>query len=214
MSQHKKIAWESWNAVISEDLEQEPTENPQAEEKEEFYFPSAPEEMEAQFGEVFITQPRVIHTPIGTYAEESRFKPSDRWDCWIGYTNFDITHSIAKMLEDDIDGVEALKILGRYTFFIGVGKMFNISNVRLSIEKSLCVYTEQEILNSPETKSTVDLVKSQLSAQKYWSMFVSPEGKVDYVVSNTMDKIYLDGLNGLIELKKDIGGIILRGEDG
>ena len=92
--------------------------------------------------------------------------------------------------------------------------MFNISNVRLSIEKSLCVYTEQEILNSPETKSTVDLVKSQLSAQKYWSMFVSPEGKVDYVVSNTMDKIYLDGLNGLIELKKDIGGIILRGEDG
>ena len=45
-------------------------------------------------------------------------------------------------------------------------------------------------------------------------MLVSPEGKVEYVVSDAMDKIYLDGLNDLLELKHNIGGIILRGQNG
>ena len=45
-------------------------------------------------------------------------------------------------------------------------------------------------------------------------MLVSPEGKVEYIVSDKMDKMYLDGLSGLLELKQDIGGIILRGNNG
>ena len=45
-------------------------------------------------------------------------------------------------------------------------------------------------------------------------MLVSPEGKVEYVVSDNMDKVYLDGLNNLMELKQNIGGIILRGQNG
>ena len=45
-------------------------------------------------------------------------------------------------------------------------------------------------------------------------MLVSPEGEVEYIVSDKMDKPYLDGLSGLLELKKSRGGIILRGNDG
>ena len=141
-------------------------------------------------------------------------KPSDRWDCWIGYTNFPITNKISRILNKEIEGIEALKILGKYSFFIGVAKLFDITDVRKDVEEALCVYTESEILSDEETQETVDLVKNQLKGNKYWSILVSPKGKVDYIVSDCMDKVYLDGLNDLIERKNEIGGIILRSQDG
>ena len=131
----------------------------------------------------------------------------------MGYSNFDITNDIADKIEA-VNGVEALRVMGRYSFFIGVGKLFDIKEVRTDIEKELCVYTEQEILSNENTQATVNLVKEQLKTKKYWSMLVSPEGEVEYIVSDKMDKPYLDGLSGLLELKKSRGGIILRGNDG
>ena len=117
-------------------------------------------------------------------------------------------------LNKDISGIEALKILGKYSFFIGVAKLFDISDVRKSIEEALCIYTESEVLSDEETQETVDLVKDQLKNNKFWSILVSPEGKVEYIVSDCMDRVYLDGLNNLIERKNEIGGIILRSQDG
>jgi dimeric dUTPase (all-alpha-NTP-PPase superfamily) len=51
----------------------------------------------------------------------------------MGHTNFDITNRIKETL-DSIEGIEILKICSRYRFFIGVGQMFNFSEVRKSIE--------------------------------------------------------------------------------
>lgn len=58
------------------------------------------------------------------------------FDCWIGHTNFDITINTKNIL-DKIDGVEVLKILSRYRFFIGVGKLFDFKEVRQEIEENL-----------------------------------------------------------------------------
>lgn len=210
MSTHKKIAWESWNAM-AQDIDQTASIMMEMEEEE----PTSFEQMEkGEINEIFIQQPKFVYTPLGIYPAESTFKPSDRWDCWIGYTNFGITQNIAKILNTEIEGIECLKILGKYSFFMGVGKLFDITDVRQKIETTLCAYTEKEILSDEDTQTTVDLVKEQLSTKKYWSMLVSPEGKVEYVVSDDMDKVYLDGLNGLLELKQNIGGIILRGQNG
>ena len=211
MSTHKKIAWESWNAVV-EEIESFPSSIEPYEEEGAQSFDQM--DKPSEFGEIFIQQPKFVYTPLGIYPAESTFKPSDRWDCWIGYTNFGITKNIANILDTQVDGVEALKILGKYSFFIGVGKLFDITDVRQNIESALCAYTEQEILSNEDTQATVDLVKEQLSTNKYWSMLVFPEGKVEYVVSDNMDKVYLDGLNNLMELKQNIGGIILRGQNG
>ena len=71
----------------------------------------------------------------------------------------------------------------------------------------------KEVLDE-ETKITVDLVRGQLESNKYWSILVTSSGKVDYVVSNSLDQTYLDGLNKLLEVKKELGGIILRGDHG
>jgi len=155
----------------------------------------------------------VIQTPVGVFSTDSMFKPSDRWDCWIGTANFDITQEIKdKILE--IDGVACLKIMDRYTFFVGVPDLqFSFNDVRQEIENQLCVYTEQEVMTD-EVKATVDLVKKQLENQKYWSILVRVNGNLDYVVSDELDQKYMERLNKLVELKQSHGGIILRGKNG
>jgi|694.fasta_scaffold00435_62 hypothetical protein len=58
------------------------------------------------------------------------------FDCWIGHTNFDLTHSTKDVL-NKVPGVELLKIFSRYRFFIGIGTMFDFTKVRNDIEKAL-----------------------------------------------------------------------------
>jgi hypothetical protein len=58
------------------------------------------------------------------------------FDCWIGHTNFDLTKNIKDKL-DKTAGVEILKIWSRYRFFVGIGRMFDFTEVRNSIEKIL-----------------------------------------------------------------------------
>lgn len=208
MSGHKKIAWESWNAKVDilslgESIEIEEAEYQETDQMSQL-----------NIEPYILEQQRILYTPIGPYPEESMLKPSDRWDCWIAYTNFPVTNKVSNLLNKDVDGIEALKILGKYSFFIGVAKLFDIADVRKEIEEKLCAYTESEILSNEETQETVNLVKSQLKNNNYWSILVSPEGKVEYVVSDCMDKVYLDGLNKLIENKRLYGGIILRSKHG
>ena len=206
----KKICWKSWNAVVEEFImrEQEAAEQLQ----EELEASINPEMQILPIG-AFDAMPKILHTPLGIYPLDSAFKPSDRWDCWTGTTNFSITHGIKDSL-GTIEGIEALRIIGRYTFFIGVASLFDFKDVRLDIEKKLCGYTEKELLSNEDTKATVNLVKEQLLSSKYWSILVASTGKVDYIVSDNLDKEYLDGLNELLEIKQVLGGIILRGDHG
>ena len=212
MSKPKQIAWESWNARIEEMITPLDLPSPETHISETPYNDiEIPHELLSQ--DFFIQPQKILYTPMGPYPEESLMKPSDRWDCWLGYTNFDIVNAVEDQIEN-IAGVEALRVLGRYTFFMGVGKLFDIKNVRADIEKELCVYTEREILSNENTQATVNLVKDQLKTQKYWSILVSPEGDVEYIVSDKLDRVYLEGLSGLLERKQNLGGIILRGNDG
>mgnify|MGYP003113048072 CR=1 FL=1 len=205
----KKICWKSWNASVDEHIEMEKQIQEELEEElqshmggEMPFLPIGPDPMQ-----------KILYTPIGMYPLDSSWKPSDRWDCWIGSTNFSITHGIKETLSK-IEGIEALRIIGRYTFFIGIASLFDFKNVRPDVEKKICGYSEKEVLSNEETQATVDLMKEQLKGNKYWSILVAPTGKVDYVVSDNLDQAYLDGLGELLELKQRIGGIILRGDHG
>ena len=73
MTKNKKIAWESWNAKF------------ETEEDDDCYIYSDQEETENDMldlvpFDMFMPQPRIVHTPIGVYPEDSMLKPSDRWD--------------------------------------------------------------------------------------------------------------------------------------
>jgi hypothetical protein len=58
------------------------------------------------------------------------------YECWMGHTNFNITPKIKKTL-DSVAGVEIMKVCTRYRFFVGIGRMFDFSEVRKDIENRL-----------------------------------------------------------------------------
>ena len=206
MTSKKKILWESWNAKIIAEEEQV---EPQAEE-----VPYELPDLEISPDFFIPVQSRLIYTPMGAYPEESLLKPSDRWDCWIAHTNFPITGRIAATLNTDIDGIEVLKIMGKYSFFIGVAQLFDIRDVRKQINEKICSYSENEIFSDDDVQETVDLLKDQLKDNKYWSILVYPEGRVEYVVANEINAEYLDALSSLKDKKNNFGGIILRSDYG
>lgn len=207
---HKKIVWRSWNNLANDYLE---TINQETLAIMELMMNQA-DDPEAGSAMVPLGSGmgQVIHTPLGMYALDSMFKPSDRWDCWIGTTNFGITRNIESQLKET-EGIECLRILGKYTFFVGIPCTFAFRDVRVSIEEQLCVYTEQEVLTE-HTRLTVDLLKDQIKSSKYWSIFVGKGGSIDYIVGDKLDSEYLEGLRRLDENKQLLGGIILRGDNG
>ena len=81
MSDHKKIAWESWNAKVDILSSIEPVQEIEDQEYEVDQLSQFP--IDPGF---ILEQQRVLYTPIGPYPEESMLKPSDRWDCWIDNT--------------------------------------------------------------------------------------------------------------------------------
>jgi hypothetical protein len=132
----KKIMWENWNEKEIELVEPSPyniVENAEEMMSEQL------SSLESTLGgmPMFSDISNLVHTPFGMIPSESALKPSDRWECWLGYTNFDLTHKVSDKMKF-IKGVEALKVMSRYTFCVGVGKMFNFSTVRKDIENAIC----------------------------------------------------------------------------
>ena len=125
----KIIAWEHWNSIEIED----PITNLSEENTEEESEDMSDYADNMNMFPIMDVKPNFVTTPFGQYPVNSKLKPSDRWDCWIGHTNFTITDEIALTIER-IDGVSALRIIDRYSFCIGIGKLFDIQRVRSNIE--------------------------------------------------------------------------------
>ena len=206
----RKIAWENWNVLEEEMLaaQSEMFQGPFSDEEDDEEDEHMPMPLSSL---LMMGGNKTVETPLGTYNESSILKPSSRWDCWIGHTNFDITKSVLDTIEQT-EGVEALKCMGRYTFFLGVARLFSIKDVRKNIEESLCSYTEEEILSDDDVFLAVEKVKAQLDTEKFWAIMVTADGSIEYVSSNEMNKSYLDNVNKLISLKNKLGGIILHSD--
>lgn len=205
MSKKATIAWESWNAIVDEILNEDPVSILEAQLTEEEI-----EMMEnmLKYAPLEPAQPKVLYTPYGLFAAESMLKPSNRWDCWFCYTSFDITNAMVKNIEE-IEGVESIKVLSRYTMFIGIGKLFNSTLVKLDIEDTIAGRNDIVL----EVEETIEMVKSQVSEKPYWAIFISPTAEIEYIMSDTLSDKYLDDLNKFENLRDKIGGTILRSKN-
>jgi hypothetical protein len=208
MSEPKKIAWQSWNAITEEFYEND---SGLSTLEDILLATSNPEDLGDSPIKFFDPGPTVIYTPYGPFSSDSCLKPSNRWDCWFGYTNFDITFSVLDEIEDAA-GVESVKVMGRYTFFIGIGKLFGSTEVKLNIENIL---TDTKHINNiesvtPDLKEAIDSVKLQVDNKQFWSIFVSSMGEIDYIMADSLTDSYLCDLNKFEDLRQKIGGIIIR----
>jgi len=133
MKTKKKIGWQKYEDVLESQLSSplfkdlmnnlvDSFKSDDSEEQEEYF---TEEEAHAEPMSVILPVPNDMASEISLVAT---------FDCWIGHTNFDITPSVKRAL-NEVNGVEVLKICSRYRFFIGVGKMFEFKTVREDIEK-------------------------------------------------------------------------------
>ena len=175
----KKIAWERWDEDV---IEQEIV--------EDFYSDEDGDEESIEDALNFLEKiPSLVTTPMGMFQLHDKMNILNQFDCWMGYTNFEITNSIRDTLEK-VEGVELLNIMTRYRFFLGVGKMFNFSDVRRSVESLLC---ESEI--DEYSKESVNIIKENISSDKYWAIFVTKSGEILYASTNEeSDEDYLKKL--------------------
>lgn len=124
----KKIGWQKYEDVIQTEMYSPLASiileelNPEIEEDEY----EVEEEEQVQMTDSLIV-PKNFYETVSLMS---------RFDCWIGHTNFNITNSIKNKL-NEVDGIEVLNVNSRYRFFIGIGKMFNFSDVRKNIEEAI-----------------------------------------------------------------------------
>ena len=135
----RKIEWENWNSRLEEienskkKLEKDEDKDREHEEDRTF----------AMLGFDSVSQDNV-YTPWGTFHKDNPLKPTDRYQCWIGHTNFTIGKSELLVLNREIDGIAALTFLDRYTFCVGIARSFNFKDVRSQIEGKICNRVKSE----------------------------------------------------------------------
>ena len=208
---YKKIAWEKWedNIIYEETVDSIYELNSDEDDEENELVEEAL---------LFLSKiPKLISTPTGIAQMHDKMSLLNQFECWMGYTNFDITPTVAKILEKT-DGVELLQVTGRYRFFIGIGKLFNFREVRSEVEKQLCdsrIKQGLQKLNLDEyTEDTIELIKESIDTDKHWDIFVKTNGEVKYASTNLDDDEFY--LNQLLNYEKDkelSGGLIFQNED-
>ena len=196
---NKKIAWERWDEDV---VEQEIVENVY-DKHEDIEDEEGVEEALAFLERI----PSLVTTPMGMFQLHDKMNIMNQFDCWMGYTNFDITKSVEETIEST-EGVELLSVMTRYRFFLGVGKMFSFSDVRRSIESKLCSSTLDQ-----NTKESVDLIKASISSDRYWTIFVSQSGEISYAsTNNEEDEDYFSKLSHYQKRKTKNGGVIFQND--
>jgi hypothetical protein len=109
--------------------------------------------------------PIMIRTPLGMFSPQEGMSPNNMFDCWIGHTNFPLTYREKDIL-DNIEGVEILRIMSRYRFFIGIGKLFSLTDVRPRIEIALQV----------GTKSKFEEISEVIGDREVWAIGIYKDG--------------------------------------
>jgi hypothetical protein len=121
-----------------------------------------------------------VFTPIGVFNILDPFNPIRHYEFRIGNTNFGITHEVQDILEET-PGVEILRVLSRYKFVVGIGKMFSFGDVRRAIESQLCETSSSDFMEEIKDEQVKKQLKQEIENCKDnedWLIHVLPNGKI------------------------------------
>lgn len=136
----------------------------------------------------------VMSTPFGIWRVDDSMHPYKQFKLWMGHTNFSITKRVAKTLKT-VPGVEVLQIMTRYRFMIGIGEMFEFSDVRVAIEKTLaCNQNESDMIGNNEILEQIHELRDTLAIHDRWAIYVFPNGQIDFTTSEQQDFIQQLGI--------------------
>lgn len=146
----------------------------------------------------------VITTPIGNI---SRKIYEDEFNFIAGHTDFDIGTAHREIIKN-VSGVEIVHVLTPYQFVISVGKVFETKKVLKNIKKALGCSQEEKFVITPKTKSEVLNFKNTVSKNKFWAIYILPNGSVDSIGTDN-NKEFLDTYLLWKDIHAAIGGKLL-----
>ena len=199
----RTITWEAWTDPADDEI---------LEEFDEDDFDEDPD-----IHRVLRQIPNLITTPMGVFRVHDRMNPAKQFDCWTGHADFDITKKVKDQIES-VEGVEALVILTRYRFFLGVGKSFKFRDVRVKIDSLCCGEEDKEEEDCPivdlVVKMSLDKIVIDIGDEKHWAAFVFPNGRTDYLSTDGEDEDELMDFYHHLELyeaaRTESGGVLFK----
>lgn len=108
---------------------------------------------------------RVIAGPYGLLPLNENSITAKLYKMWVGHCNFDITESIKQKIEE-VHGVEILHIWTRYRFWLGVGNLFDDSEVHKKIENILNKTTNKK--KNHALNAIINVLKNKY---KHWIVY-------------------------------------------
>ena len=115
-----------------------------------------------------------------------------------------------------VEGVELAHVFSRYTFLIGIGSMFNFSEVKLEIQHRLCGTHNNEFsiskIEDETIKASVIEAKRALARYNNWAIYVCPNGAIKHIESNDANTEYKNKLQTLKEALLVSQGLLLSSE--
>ena len=188
-------------------------------EKYEFEFskPEPEEDVYEDEGEIDEAGlPVIMNTPFGVYRVDDSMNPYRRFEFRMGHTNFDITPSVMEQIQE-VPGVEVLHVSTRYRFIIATGKLFDFSEVRLAIEREICGKHKAHFLideiNNDTIKEKVLTIHEELKKNKFWVIYVFPNGSVEYDFTDEMSEEFYKKEVLLTYANQISGGILITSEN-
>lgn len=159
--------------------------------------------------------PRIITTPFGPYRVDDSSNPLRRFQFLIGHTNFRIGRRAYNIL-DYMPGVEALIVTTPYRFIIAVAQMFNVTDVKINIERELCgKHMVDAYLSEINDEKTLEEAKECLASvrtSKYWTIYIVPNGYIhSYKTENRQE--FINQYNVFSEARELSNGILITSED-
>ncbi len=184
----KRIVWEH---ISNEDYKSD-NDEPLVDDDDEEYSDEEYDQMEAH---------QLINTPFGLFSVKDNFNPLKQFVWWLGHTNFNIGPNRALIISET-PGVEYIKVISRYRFMIAVGKAFEFTEVRKSIEENL-----QIIVNN--IRENEDLVGELNDKHEKWAILYLNDG----TYMTTVDEEYDKDIAGFQEYLKDNKGKLVTYND-
>lgn len=124
-----------------------------------------------------------IMSLVGPISLESTHNVTDYYDLWIIDTNFKLTEQLCQQISD-FDGVEVFNPVSPYKGVLGIGKLFNPTEVKVGLEYTLTgKHTHYIALNSIPNE---DIRRESLSIynkckkHSYWLMYIFPNGNIEH----------------------------------
>lgn len=127
-------------------------------------------------------------TPFGVWSIDDTMHPFRQFALWMGHTNFNIGKNTFNTIKKT-PGVEVLSVISRYRFIIGIGKMFNFTDVRVDIENRLCSQSNKiPDISLDDGKKLNDVISELSSSGREWAIYVFPNGKYEYATDENLEE--------------------------